>query len=266
MSEKRRQFISVARQVLLHQLMSGWHRRGATLLQVGLRAGFSPEFFWEAGFDVTALDASEYCLEAAHAQTGSRVAYRLGNPGYLPFEDGEFDYVVLIHCGIRRKKKERFAPLEEDAPEVLLEARRVGTRGIAILEWNRCSLAGVPTEASRVWHPGHVDVMDRAAPSSGVSASMPREAEGVLPWELYSLVRGQFRGMGVSFRSSMLLGESTWPESSGALPSFAQRMLVPVNLHPSFIPFGALLGLRVDWTPIPLTPVGMLRSAAASPC
>ena len=67
MAEYRRRFLSLARQSVLHQLISGWKRRGSSLLQVGLDAGFSPEFFWEAGFDVTALDRSGACLSAARA-------------------------------------------------------------------------------------------------------------------------------------------------------------------------------------------------------
>ena len=32
------------------------------------------------------------------------------------------------------------------------------------------------------------------------------------------------------------------------------------------MPFGALLGVRVDWKSVPLTPAGVLRSAAEKLC
>ena len=58
MDEARRHFLDTARQRLLDDLLSGWRRRGSSLLHIGLNGGLSPELFWEAGFDVTALDRS----------------------------------------------------------------------------------------------------------------------------------------------------------------------------------------------------------------
>lgn len=267
MSEERRLFLSAARQELLHQLMSGWHRRGEALLQIGLSAGFSPEFFWDAGFDVTALDPSLECLEQARAQTGPRVEYRLGSVDRLPFEDGEFDYAVLIHCSpAENRAKPGFVRPGETIQDVLLEARRVASRGIVLLDWNRCSLSGGGM-ARRSGRSG--SGKDAGAENaSGRPANLPRRQEGVLPWELYTLVRRRFQGCAITVRSSLLLGESTWP---GAGPSIGlgwgagvRRLLLSANLHPSVIPLGALLGLRVDWISVPFTPVGMLRSAAAS--
>ena len=64
MDEVRRRFLFTARQRVLEHLLSGWRRRGASLLHIGLNGLLSPEYFWEAGFDVTALDRSPERLSA----------------------------------------------------------------------------------------------------------------------------------------------------------------------------------------------------------
>lgn len=248
MAEYRRRFLSEARQNVLHQLISGWKRRGSSLLQVGLNAGFSPEFFWEAGFDVTAVDRSPACLSAAGEQTGDRVEYFCGSAEALPFDDGFFDYAVLVHHGL--------APTPEGRA-VLNEALRVAARGIIIMEWNRFSLAGVPQSAHEHWE---APTEDNAC---AVCGEPPR---GSKPWELYAMVRSACPGRCISLVSSLLLGETTWPDGTPGLLSSLRRAAAPLNLAPLPTPFGALIGMRVDWAPVPLTPIGMLKSAAASLC
>lgn len=248
MAEYRRRFLSEARQKVLHQLISGWKRRGSSLLQVGLNAGFSPEFFWEAGFDVTALDRSPACLSAARQQTGDRVEYLCGSAEALPFDDGFFDYAVLVHHGL--------APTMEGRA-VLNEALRVAARGIIIMEWNRFSLAGVPKSAHEHWE---VPADDSAC---AVCGEPPR---GAKPWDLYAMVRRACPGRCISLVSSLMLGETTWPDGTPGMLASLRRAVSPVNLITLPLPFGALMGMRVDWAPVPLTPIGMLKSAAASLC
>ncbi|HJD97867.1 class I SAM-dependent methyltransferase [Mailhella massiliensis] len=243
MAEFRRQFLSVARQKVLHQLISGWHRRGATLLQVGLNAGFSPEFFWEAGFDVTAVDRSPACLAAAREQTGPRVEYVCGAPDFLPFENGSFDYAVLVHHGLRAGEAGR---------AVLEEALRVAARGIIIMEWNSFSLAGAPKSVQSRW----------AGPGLGEGEA----ARAVSVRELYGMVRRACPGLSVSLVSALPLWEGTWPDGAQGMRAALRRAAAPLNLTPLPLPVGALLGMRVDWAPVPLTPIGMLKSAAASLC
>ena len=57
MEAERADFVDEQRRRLLQRLLAPWRRRGTTLLQVGLGGGLLPDFFWEAGFDVAALDA-----------------------------------------------------------------------------------------------------------------------------------------------------------------------------------------------------------------
>jgi len=266
MSDMRRRFLSVARQRVLHQLVSGWRRRGTSLLQIGLDAGFSPEFFWEAGFDVTAVERSMACLEAARAQTGPRVGYVCSVPGALPFEDGEFDYAVLVHQGVRRRRKGEGASAEE-LPSELAEALRVASRGIIVLDWNRFSLSGVPDAARSAWDFTEVEDHGELAEihaGSSCSECVP-DVEGVLPWELYSLLRKACPGRRISCCSVLPFWEYTWPDArGGGISAAVRKALTSLNLRPSPLPLGALIGFRVDWTSMPLTPVGMLRKAAAT--
>lgn len=136
MEEERARFVEEQRRKLLYHLLSPWRRRGATLLQVGLRGALWPDFFWEAGFDVAALEADPAALEAARDITGPRVEYHVGQPDYLPFDDGRFDHVVLAHLGL--------------TPRMALgEALRVASRGVIVLEWNRLSLAALSKSPAR---------------------------------------------------------------------------------------------------------------------
>lgn len=249
MAKYRRQFLSEARQRVLHQLISGWKRRGSTLLQIGLNAGFSPEFFWEAGFDVTALDRSAACLAAAREQTGPRVEYVCGSPDLLPFDDRFFDYAVLMHHGLAPKG-------DGSGRQRLEEALRVAARGIIILEWNSFSLAGVPRSPHAHW----------TAPDETDCSACEEAVRGVKPWELYAMVRRACPGSSLSFVSALLLGESTWPDGAPGFMASLCRAAAPLNLALLPLPVGALVGLKVDWDAVPLTPIGMLKSAAASLC
>lgn len=248
MDEVRRRFLSSARQRVLDHLLSGWRRRGSSLLHIGLNGGLSPESFWEAGFDVTTLDRSPERLSFWREQTGPKVEYACGSPELLPFGDGEFDYAVLVHRGLKRRKAAGIgAGLSDGTPSELAEALRVAARGVIILEWNRFSLGGVPVLAHR----------ECAEPE-----------RGVLPWELWSLLGRACSGRRRHLVSVLPLWQCTWPrgEGEGGLASALRKCLAPLNATPAALPFGAVLGVRVDWNSVPLTPAGVLRCAAEKFC
>ena len=244
MDEVRRRFLFTARQRVLEHLLSGWRRRGASLLHIGLNGLLSPECFWEAGFDVTALDRSPERLSAFRDQSGPKVEYRCGSPELLPFGDGEFDYAVLVHLGLKRRKAAGIGAgfAGDGTPAELAEALRVASRGVIILEWNRFSLAGVPSSV--------LDAPER----------------GVLPWELWSLLGPACPQRRRHLVSALPLWQGTWPSGAEGLCASLRRALSPVNLTPAALPFGAVLGLRADWKSVPLTPAGVLRSAAEKLC
>ena len=248
MDEVRRRFLSSARQRLLDHLLSGWRRRGSSLLHIGLNGGLSPESFWEAGFDVTALDRSPERLSFWREQTGPKVGYACGSPELLPFGDGEFDYAVLVHHGLKRRKAAGIgAGLSDGTPAELAEALRVAARGVIILEWNRFSLGGVPAVEEGTEH----------APEPGI-----------LPWELWSLLGHACPGRRRHLVSALPLWQATWPggKGEGRARSYLRRLFFPLNTTPAALPFGSVLGVRVDWNSVPLTPAGVLRSAAEKFC
>jgi len=80
---------------LVRSFMSGWQRRGCSLLQVGLHSYIAPEFFWDAGFDVCATDENIHALNYALDCSGPRVEYQLAKVDSLPFDDDSFDYAFF---------------------------------------------------------------------------------------------------------------------------------------------------------------------------
>ena len=250
MDETRLRFLFAARQRVLDQLLSGWRRRGSSLLHIGLNGGLSPESFWEAGFDVTALDRSPERLSSLREQTGPKVEFACGSPELLPYGDGEFDYAVLVHHGLKSRRGTGIgAGLSGDrTPPELSEALRVASRGVIVLEWNRFSLAGVPGYAGK----------------NGESGIAER---GVLPWELWGMLGRVCPERRRHLVSALPLWQCTWPcAEGGRWRTILHRMLTPFNITPAALPFGAVLGVRVDWNSVPLTPAGVLRSAAEKLC
>lgn len=245
MDETRLRFIFSARQRVLDHLLSGWRRRGSSLLHIGLNGGLSPERFWEAGFDVTALDRSPEKLSFWSCQSGPKVEYACGSPELLPFGEGEFDYAVLVHQGLRKRKRTDLGGVFSDGlPPELDEALRVAAKGVIVIEWNRFSLGRVP------------DVQEGS------------EEPSVLPWELWSLLGQACPERRRHLVSCLPLWQCTWPchEKKTGLASSLRKTLASFNLTPAALPFGAVLGVRVDWKSQPLTPAGVLRSAAEKLC
>lgn len=241
------------RRALLYRLLAPWRRRGAGLLQVGLSSGLLPDFFWEAGFDVAALDEDPAVARSSADRTGPRVEHSVGRFDSLPFDDGAFDHVVLAHLNVRR-------------PAVLAEALRVASRGVIVLEWNRLSPGSPGGKAGRNWPWTMAWLARRTCPDCGMTL------RSVLPLPLW--LSGSRRA------------DADPPESSGAapeVPSGAERS-VPVGEDPATeggrsgrrrsggwfellnrlvmpVPVGVILGLRLEKPTFLLTPVGPVIDA-----
>ena len=257
----RRRFLAAAHQRLLHQLLSGWHRRGTSLLQIGLGSGFSPEFFWQAGFDVTVVDPSPERIAAAREQTGPKIEYVCGHADHLPFDDGTFDCAVFLHHGLTLTQAER-----GETPPPLAEALRAASRGIIALEWNRFSLAGAPDAVPLSEH------SDKDAdafllcgePFSRCPFAVQSGQKAVWPWAFYAMMRRACPDRRIRLFSSLPLWEAFWPADGSGPVASLRKHLAPFSLTPMPLPWGALLGLRVDGASVPLTPAGVLRTAAES--
>lgn len=231
MEAEQADFADQQRRRLVRRLLTPWRRRGAALLQVGLGSGLLPDFFWEAGFDVTGLDVNPIAVEAARQATGPRVDYTLGKPDHLPFDDGRFDYVVLTHL--------RLAP---GMALPLDEALRVASRGVIVLEWN---LLSVPALSHGPWRcgvwPWTVTWLARAAcPDARLSLY------SALPWPLF-----MWPGAGPAQAGAKGGAQA----SVGRFVRWLRGVVVPV-------PLGALMGLRLEKNSALLTPIGTVPAAS----
>lgn len=124
---------------LVQKMLAPWPRRGRSLLEVGCGSGRFLDVFWDAGFDVTALDPDPVQLEAANVRLGGRVETRLGVPDALPFEDDAFDFVSLGPFSLCQNTQRG----TQNVADALREAARVAALGVLLRFWNPHSLAAV---------------------------------------------------------------------------------------------------------------------------
>ena len=77
--------------------ISNW--RSLTVLDIGCGGGFTCEFLSHKGANVTGLDQSAACIQAAqkHAtQSDLTIEYRQGEAEQLPFADASFDIITCV--------------------------------------------------------------------------------------------------------------------------------------------------------------------------
>lgn len=115
---------------LIERHVAGWHRRQAKLVEIGCGPGLFLDRFYDLGFDVTGLDASPSMLAAARNRLGKRAELHQGVAEHLPYEDGEFDYAVLLTV----------LEFNDEPGRVLAEAARVAKKGVLVGFLNRNSL------------------------------------------------------------------------------------------------------------------------------
>lgn len=202
------EFAVEQKRALVEQLIAGWPRRGRNILEVGCGVGYLLETFWEAGLDISGLDAVQEHLDKARQSLGDRADLMLGQPDHLPFDQEEFDYVAVLN------------PLSFAAePEpILREAFRVARKGVIFGFFNKYSLHRLSCACRRETCPFHV-----------------------LQWyscvRMLGLVRRISGGLRGSIRSTLFGPPATWDKdglwkriNGGILPT----------------PFGAYVALRVD--------------------
>lgn len=106
-------------------------RPGDRALDVGCGSGNHLILLHRLGLDVTGLDASPCMIRGARDLIGNRCALKLGTAEALPFDDNEFDFVVLINT----------LEFLDHPLEALREAGRVASRKVFVgvinaLSWN----------------------------------------------------------------------------------------------------------------------------------
>lgn len=214
---------------LLENLISGWPRRGRSLLEVGCGPGYFLELFWEAGLDVTGLDRSLAMLDAARARMGNRARLDVGNGEHLPYEDNRFDYVALL------------ASLEfmENPQAALEEAIRVAARGVVVGFLNSWSLYYALSGRKRCPASGTLQAAQWYSPYR--IRAMLREAAGNKPMTLRSVLPGPV----VTWRDVLIF-----------------RLC---NGWVSPLPFGGFAAVRLDLVNIaPVTPI-MAKAKSVKP-
>lgn len=200
---------------LLECLMSGWPRRGRSLLEVGCGPGFFVEFFHRGGFDVTGLDKSPVMLMAARERLGDKADFNLGDAQHLPYDTDQFDYVALLTLL-------EFVP---DPCRALSEAARVARRGVVVGYVNRFSLFRLSVNRHKLLSQAH----------------------WYTPWAMRALAR---RAMGqIPIHEGSVLPGPDWTWRNG-LPFFGLgKLVLPVQVG-AYCAFTADLTAEPPLTPL----------------
>lgn len=235
-------FALAREQRLLAEVLSPWHRRNQTLLEMGCGAGHFLELFYAGGFDVTGIDASEAMLEKARERMGAKATLRTGNAEHLPFDDGEFHYVAMVTA----------LECMENPEAALAEAFRVAVRGVVIVYLNAWSLYRL--EHVLRWKLAGFAARREAkrAARAGLAASEPRPARTLQRARWFSLPELSRIIYKVSGKRPSVCRSTLFP------PSALWRGLRPFSLPwAQRLPFGAVSVLRVDIVPVSVTPMAL---------
>lgn len=126
-------FAQASEELVLSRL-AHWAKSGRTLLEVNCGLGQLQQPLRGMGLDVTGLEPSPALRQRFVQILGPRYLMDPGHADLLPHGDGSFDW-VLLH--LERGLEPNFL---ENA---IAEARRVAKMGVAVLLWNRYSLASL---------------------------------------------------------------------------------------------------------------------------
>ncbi len=249
-------------QRLIASLISAWPRRGHSLLEIGCGTGHFLEMFHNAGFDVTGLDSSLLMLEAAKSRMGFRATLRVGQAEHMPFDDGAFDFAAFV------------TSLEcmDDREAALAEAFRVASKGVVIVFLNSWSLYRLELRfLTRSGLCGRLRKCRARRKKGGIDATAPEPApvekkkpadngrrhalEQAHWYNLAGMLKAVYKASGKPPKCirSVLFSPSMFWKGEGACRSVTCPL-----------PFGAVVGLRVDLTPVCVTPI-VVPSGKAMP-
>lgn len=185
---------------------------GWRLLEVGSGTGRLLQFFRREGLAVTGIDPSPEMLELAARRLGGRIDLHQGRAEDLPFEDDEFDVVILI------------TSLEfiDDPLAALAEAFRTARRKVFIGVLNSLSLTALGRRLQGLFSPTSYS-----------------EARFYNLWRLSGMIRSTAGPCRIDWASAGLLPLFL----SWRAPGFEASPLVRKS------PFGAFLGLSATVSP-----------------
>ena len=195
---------------------------GERVLDVGCGSGNHLLLLNRLGLNVTGVDASPYMIRRAKERLGNRCILKTGMAEDLPFDDNEFDLVVLINT----------AEFLDDPLPALKEAGRVASRKVFVgvinsVSWNSlskkfCAYLGDP---------------------------LFRQARFYTFWKVKSLLEAAYGRVPVAWRCTQLC-----PSLVGKLGLLGHKGFRNTKRAPfgSFLGFAATLAYRIKTDNLPL--------------
>lgn len=123
--------VLAAQEALLRRFLAPWQAPGRSLLEIACGSGRLQPCLRAMGFDLTGCEPWPALRDACRAGLGNSYLVDPAQTDLLPYADGSFDYALLrLDRGTGGNRVQA----------ALDEARRVASRGVALLLWNSCSL------------------------------------------------------------------------------------------------------------------------------
>ncbi len=234
MKTSRKNYINSVRADFLSGLLKPWQKRNNRLLHIYANHGVEPSFFWEMGFDVSVLCATQKELEQCQERNGKKVEYFIGKSEHLPFDEKLFDYVVLTHSlgssiedAKRKKLYHSQNEIEQVLEKIIQEAQRVSTKSVCILEFSSFAFTKIQPALS--------------------------------PLLLRKLVKLD------TYTNSNEEENLTKLVTALHLPSFLwTKKPLPFSSYPLNIPFGSLMAVTLDHSPFLMTSLPLHIQQAAT--
>jgi SAM-dependent methyltransferase len=179
---------------------------GERALDIGCGTGTHLLLLNKLGLDISGIDASPYMLTRARERLGNRCALKTGIAEKLPYDDNEFDIVVLINT----------LEFLDNPLQALKEAGRVAKRKVFIGAINSFSMYCVYSRLTAIYR-----------------ESILKHIKPYSLWGLKNLLRTAYGETSVEWRSSRT--------SSGILRKTED--LISCTLGINQLPFGSFLGI-----------------------